>query len=223
MAVGFRRLHDELTVTADADAVQQRLVEFACAVVDHCEWAALTVWEKAGPRTAADTGVVAELITRLQYDTAEGPAVAAVGDDLVWMSNVFAETRWPAFVRAARTYTPVRSALACPVGTKRSPAVLTLYARAPRRLHFEAVNAAPLFAMHAGALLAHAGSIRESAQLAQAVTTNRQIGEAIGILMTTHNVTDETAFRMLRATSNRRNLKLRDVAQEVKSTGQLPT
>lgn len=225
MALEFRKLHDQLADTADADLVQGRLVELACAVIDDCEWAALTAWDKkTGPRTVASTGVVAELVSRLQYDAGEGPCPTArlAPDDQVWLRNVFTETRWPTFVQAARAHTPVRSALSCRLTNSARTTVLSLYARAPRQLHSDAVNTAPLFAIQAGALMAHVDSVRASQQLERAVTSNRRIGEAVGVLMTTHNVADETAFKMLRVASNHQNVKLRDVAERVRNTGRLP-
>jgi DNA-binding response OmpR family regulator len=55
-----------------------------------------------------------------------------------------------------------------------------------------------------------------------AVATNRRIGMAVGVLMAREKVTSETAFQRLRQQSNRTNRKLRDVADEVVLTGDLP-
>lgn len=55
-----------------------------------------------------------------------------------------------------------------------------------------------------------------------ALTTNRDIGVAIGIVMTTRQVTKDTAFDLLRTASQHLNRKLRDVADQVISTGSVP-
>jgi len=60
-----------------------------------------------------------------------------------------------------------------------------------------------------------------SANLAQALASNRQIGAAIGILMASHKVTSDRAFALLREASNRTNRRLRDVADQVVFTGSL--
>ncbi|WP_211255428.1 ANTAR domain-containing protein [Actinocatenispora sera] len=52
--------------------------------------------------------------------------------------------------------------------------------------------------------------------------TSRQIGSAIGILMSAYTITNEQAFRLLRATSQNLNRKLRDVARDVTDPGELP-
>ena len=60
-----------------------------------------------------------------------------------------------------------------------------------------------------------------SANLKLALTSNRQIGAAIGILMAVHKLTSEGAFALLREVSNKRNRSLRDVADQVVLTGSL--
>jgi signal transduction histidine kinase/DNA-binding response OmpR family regulator len=62
----------------------------------------------------------------------------------------------------------------------------------------------------------------EAANLRIALGTNRQIGAAIGILMHGHGLTNEEAFQLLRQTSQRLNRKLRDIADDVVRTGDLP-
>lgn len=59
--------------------------------------------------------------------------------------------------------------------------------------------------------------------LKKALGSNRVIGTAVGILMTSDKITAEEAFGRLRATSQHSNRKLRDVADEVVFTGALPS
>jgi signal transduction histidine kinase/CheY-like chemotaxis protein len=60
-----------------------------------------------------------------------------------------------------------------------------------------------------------------SANLERALTSNRQIGAAVGILMAMHKLTSDRAFAMLREASNNTNCRLRDVADQVVLTGSL--
>jgi AmiR/NasT family two-component response regulator len=55
--------------------------------------------------------------------------------------------------------------------------------------------------------------------LERAVVSNRRIGMAMGILMERHRITEERAFDRLRELSQRRNMKLRDLAEQVIYTG----
>lgn len=58
--------------------------------------------------------------------------------------------------------------------------------------------------------------------LEAALATNRQIGAAIGIIMTLHGRTQNEAFQMLSHASQNQNRKLRDVADDVVFTGEIP-
>jgi signal transduction histidine kinase/DNA-binding response OmpR family regulator len=60
-----------------------------------------------------------------------------------------------------------------------------------------------------------------SANLERALTSNRQIGAAVGILMAMHKLTSDRAFALLREASNKTNRRLRDVADQVVLTGSL--
>jgi AmiR/NasT family two-component response regulator len=59
------------------------------------------------------------------------------------------------------------------------------------------------------------------AGLEAALGSNRQIGTAIGILMNQRRVDSQTAFDLLRTTSQHAHRKLRDIAAEVVHTGSL--
>ena len=58
--------------------------------------------------------------------------------------------------------------------------------------------------------------------LQRALLSNREIGVAMGVLMTRHHVTRDQAFGLLRMASQNSNRKLHDVALEVTDTGALP-
>ena len=58
--------------------------------------------------------------------------------------------------------------------------------------------------------------------LETALQTNRHIAMAIGILMARRGLTEDQAFTELRLVSQCRHRKLRDVAEEVVLTGDLP-
>lgn len=60
-----------------------------------------------------------------------------------------------------------------------------------------------------------------SANLQVALVSNREIGQAIGILMSTYKLTRQQGFDLLRMTSQHTHRKLRDVAIEVCETGTL--
>jgi uncharacterized coiled-coil protein SlyX len=59
-------------------------------------------------------------------------------------------------------------------------------------------------------------------ELTVAVRTNRDIGAAVGIVMSQMLVTQQGAFDLLRQASQRLNVKLRDVAEDVIVSGVIP-
>lgn len=69
------------------------------------------------------------------------------------------------------------------------------------------------------------GDLREqrsrAANLEEALATNREIGQAIGILMATDHLTAEQAFDVLRTASQHSHRKLRAIAADVVETGTL--
>jgi ANTAR domain-containing protein len=60
-----------------------------------------------------------------------------------------------------------------------------------------------------------------AANLEEALATNREIGQAIGILMAIHQITADQAFDKLRSTSQHLHRKLRSIAADVVETGTL--
>jgi hypothetical protein len=64
-----------------------------------------------------------------------------------------------------------------------------------------------------------AAATAHAEQLQRALVSNRRIGMAMGILMERHRFTEEQAFEQLRDLSQRGNIKLRDVAEQLIYTG----
>ncbi|MEP7021453.1 MAG: ANTAR domain-containing protein [Pseudonocardiales bacterium] len=63
--------------------------------------------------------------------------------------------------------------------------------------------------------------LTRASNLEEALATNREIGQAIGILMATDHVTAEQAFEKLRTASQHTHRKLREIAGDVTETGAL--
>jgi ANTAR domain len=88
---------------------------------------------------------------------------------------------------------------------------------AATRADMTARRASP--AMAAGWRSRLAAAENRSAQLERALASNRRIGIAVGILMTRLHLTDVQALELLRDASQRRNVKLRELAEDVIYTG----
>jgi AmiR/NasT family two-component response regulator len=64
-----------------------------------------------------------------------------------------------------------------------------------------------------------ASTTAHTEHLQRALGSSRQIGMAMGMLMERHRLTQEQACERLRDLSQRSNVKLRDVAEQIVSTG----
>ena len=63
----------------------------------------------------------------------------------------------------------------------------------------------------------------DAASLRRGLLSNREIGKAVGILMTLNRISEYEAFELLRRHSQDLNIKLADVARQViERRGQLP-
>ena len=96
---------------------------------------------------------------------------------------------------------------------------LNLYSTRPDAFDDTDVAFAAVFATHAAVAM---DSARREANLERKADTRDLIGRAKGIVMSLEHVTDDKAFHMLRDASQRLNVKLTTIAQQVNETGQLP-
>ena len=65
-------------------------------------------------------------------------------------------------------------------------------------------------------------SARHDADMDHALQSSRTIGEAIGILMARYLDSEEAAIQRLVTVSQHSNIKLRDLAQQIVTTGEIP-
>lgn len=223
LATEFAMLNDYLRAD-DPGGGMQRLVDLAAASVPGCRWAAITSWPtNRAPRTLASTAAVALETDQLQYDIGDGPCLRATTETEPQISpDLATETRWPRFAAAAQDQAGVHGVLSFHLTDEPARTALNLYAGEAGAFDRDAVNTGTLFAIHARVLMLHAESISEASNLTQALSTSRQIGAAIGILMSAHKIIEEEAYDLLRAASQRLNRKVRDIAQDVTDTGELP-
>lgn len=85
-----------------------------------------------------------------------------------------------------------------------------------------AVDHAILSVHRARLIVAVSFAEAKAANLQIALASNRDIGVAIGIVMSRHLISREAAFELLRAASQHSHRKLRDIAGQVADTGELP-
>ena len=224
IAVDFVAINEYLSAGGERSAALSRLVMLAVASVHGCDWAAVTVWPTGRPpRTLASSAEVARAADPCQYDAGEGPCMSAASEiEPILVPDLAVENRWPLFRAALAAATPVRGVLSFHLAGAPDRTALNLYSGEAGSFDIDAVTVATLFATHARVLVLHADSTVRAAQLIEALTTSRQIGAAVGVLMHVHKIDADQAFALLRTTSQQLNRKLRSVADDVTHTGTLP-
>lgn len=131
---------------------------------------------------------------------------------------------WHKFATNAIAETPVRSLLSLRLAVEPQPAIasLNLYATQPNAFAAATVTATRELIPPAAVALAYQAERQARLNLETALNTNRRIGAAVGILMARHLIDEVHAIALLRRTSQNHNRKLRDIAEYVLTTGELP-
>ncbi len=223
MAVQFQQILTRMTAGGTAlrlDAV----VRHATRAVGGAQHAAISIVSAARePRTLFATDDLPLLVDTLQYSTGEGPCVTALTEsDLVLVNDLAADDQFPAFSPGAvklgvRSMLSIRLAVA-----KDHRAALNFYAATPGAFGDDQLPVAAIFGSFASVLLLNQIQHDTIDRLERAIDSNREISVAVGILMANRRLTREEALKRLKTASQNLNRRLRDIAEEVNHTGQLP-
>jgi GAF domain-containing protein len=184
--------------------------------------------QRGSDATAAYHGDAALALDEAQYEADDGPCLRAFRTgELVRVAHI-AEVadRWPKFVAAAGE-AGIVSSLSLPLMLRTEVVgALNLYASHELSFTDTSVHLARLFAEQAALAVTNAEVYWKTYTLTQNLTLaleNRErIGQAKGILATRRGITMDEAFDQLRRTSQNLNIKLRDIADHVVRTGELP-
>ncbi|MFC8349861.1 GAF and ANTAR domain-containing protein [Streptomyces sp. NPDC057280] len=206
------------------DSLQGTLDEIAASavrLVEGCDAAGILAIRKGRAVTLSSCGEMVEASDRLQGELAEGPCFdlarrkkGADGERVFRIADLTApQPTWPRFAAAALDL-GIGSMTGVLLYTHDDDfGALNLYARRPGTFGKDIETAGWLLASHAAVALADAHTID---QLEDAMQTRHAIGEAMGILMERHKLSEDDAFNVLRRISQQHNIKLRDVAQRVR-------
>jgi transcriptional regulator with GAF, ATPase, and Fis domain len=191
--------------------------------VEGCDAAGILVLHGTRTQTLAPTEKLVVESDRLQEKSGEGPCFDAArtkdGERVFRIPDFGKEQpRWPAFAPQAHEL-GVGSMMGFLLYTEDEElGALNLYSRRSGAFTEASELAGWLLASHAAVSFS---SARTHAQLEQALGTRHMIGEAMGILMGSHDLTEEQAFDVLRRYSQENNVKLREVARQVCDRGSL--
>ena len=229
-AVGVHSaLADQLSALArtmqhetDLQGTLHAIVRTAAVTVPGAGHASLSaVRERRRVVSLAATGELPRAVDQAQYDTGQGPCLDALYHrQTVRVSEFGHETRWPEFVARVRALA-VGSMLAVQLYVDGDDlGALNLFARDPAAFTDESEHVALLFASHAAVAMAYA---EQRDHLTTALSSRDLTGQAKGILMERYKVTAPQAFAMLVRVSSITNRRLVDIAEELVTTGAMPT
>lgn len=216
----LKRLAASLT-PGDLDHTLARITAAAVEVLPGVHYASITVRHEDGHlETAAPTDEMLLGLDAAQYELREGPCYEAATDAVHVVSpHLAADERFPRYAAVA-----VKAGVRAQAGIRlfetpkpSAQGALNLYSRDVGSFSDLSVIG-QLFAHQSAMALDYA---REIDNLQEAIKTRQLIGRGVGIAMERYGLDEERAFAFLARVSQTRNVKLRVVAEELVSGGEL--
>lgn len=201
------------------DTTLMGIGHLAVSVIPSCEEAGVTVENQGQVSLRVSTGPTAEKVDSYQYEIDQGPCVAAADSQRpVLIEDMMMERRWPEFAPFAASH-GVTSSYAIPMTFNgEMVGVLNLYS-VDNAFGPSDEQIGTKFADQA-AMAVRQASTRDKTRemighLHRALETRDVIGAAVGILMYRDHLTIDAAFTRLKDRSQRENLKLRQIAENI--------
>jgi GAF domain-containing protein len=210
-----------LSEADDVDELLQLIVDLGEDYLEGCDGTSLMLLGKdrtiASPAYSSRVAYESDLA---QYQADEGPCLDALRDHAVYViDDLELETRWPEY-RARALKIGVRSMLSYRLYAKgQTFGALDFYAKRPHVYSPFSKVIGQVFASHAGVALK--GAMTE-AGLEKAIESRDVIGQAKGILMERRGLTAADAFTTLVSLSQHNNVRIRDIAESITTTGEIP-
>ncbi|TVR36549.1 MAG: ANTAR domain-containing protein [Nitriliruptor sp.] len=210
-----------LSETESLDELLQLIVDLGESYLDGCDGVSLMLIGKNRTiSTPAYTSQVVYESDLAQYQADEGPCLDVLRDHAVYLiDDLETEHRWPAY-RALALKLGVRSMLSYRLHAKgQTYGGLDFYSKRPHVYSPSSRAIGQVFASHAGVALK--GAITE-AGLERAIASRDIIGQAKGILIERRHLTTADAFAKLAELSQRHNIRVREIAEQIVTTGEIP-
>ena len=230
MSESLSALHQQLArvvlVDRPLDEALTEIVQVSGQAISGAEATSITLIRDERGYTAAYDGQLAMDADELQYQRGYGPCLdAGRSGELFLVPDMGAEDRWPDYAAHA-TELGVGSSLSIPLPFQGATiGALNNYARRAGAFSDSDVLLAEEVAAFVAIAVANAEAAARAtddvANMRRAMVSRAVIEQAKGILMERYKITSEQAFTLLTHSSQRSNVKLRDVAEELATTGVL--
>lgn len=233
VAVDFAEIASALFADRTVRGTLQRIVDFAPVTLEGCDVAGISLLTGTEVATPVYSDPAALEVDNIQYETGEGPCLDAITEaTIVYAEDLSVDPRWSRFGPRASAL-GFRSLLACRLTANETTGALNFYARLPNAYGVIDRTKAVIFATHASIALSAAGVLDDATvsldleihrleSLNGALGSREVIGQAQGILIERERITADQAFVVLRRASQNLNIKLREVAQYLVDTGEIP-
>ena len=208
-----------LRAEGDAHNLLQRALDGALRCITAATCAGVAVSDHGHLTSEAHTDDVAGHLHRVQFAVQGGPCVdAAQQPEPVLADDLRREQRWPEFAARA-VERGMRAVLSVQLFVDANVlGAVSFYADEPGRFSADDERVALLLASQMSMALA---ALRARGNFEIALSSRDVIGQAKGILMERFKISAQEAFEILVAVSQRRHIKLRNVADQLTRTGDL--
>jgi GAF domain-containing protein len=224
------RLHEDLArvvlVDRDLGDVLTDITRLARRAAPGFDAASITLIRADKAFTAGHDGQMALDADEMQYERGYGPCIdAGLAGQVFVIDDTATEQRWPDYCRAVAAH-GIGSALSMPLPFQSTTiGALNCYAGMAGAIGDEDRALAEDVASWVALTLGNVDSVARTSEalnnLKIAMKSRAVIEQAKGILMERYKVTDDMAFTLLSHASQHHNIKLRDIADELVSTGSL--
>jgi GAF domain-containing protein len=224
LAHSFAELARELAGHTDEATLWAAIVGAALRAIPGTEHAGITVLRRGKFQTMAPSSDLPRRVDAIQYELGSGPCVDAVLQQRIFRTgDLSQDPRWPEFGSRAAREEHVFSMLGFRLYLENDDTIggLNLYSTQREAFDSSAELTGGIIATHAAIAMTGAHHRSQAEHLRLALESNRQIGVAMGVLMSRQHVTRQQAFDLLRIASQHTHRKLADIAMDVSETGLL--
>jgi GAF domain-containing protein len=218
LAAAARDMQDE----DSSKQAMQRAVMLATQILPGCDAAGVCVVYR-GDRvdTHATSNDALRQVDTLQHELQEGPCLDALREsETVQSSDLSVDERWPKWGPEVAARLGLFSIVSYRLfSTDSTLGALNLYGKDLSAFSADDVHDGMALAAHVGVALAGA---QEVENLERALNGRTVIGQATGILMERFTLPSDRAFSLLSKISQNKNLKLRQLAEQIVQTGAVP-
>ena len=200
----------------------EKVVLVATEIIQGCDLVGISVVHSGGIDTPVGSNETLNRIDELQFVLKEGPCFDALHtQEIVHSRDLANDTRWPTWGPLVAQEAGVVSIVSYRLFTTLDTlGAMNLYAVRPDAFDADDINNGHALAAHVGVALA---ASQNAEHLEMAITNRTVIGRAEGILMERFDMPPDQAFAVLRRVSQRRNVRLNRVAEDLVRTRETPT